>query len=172
MLSTLWLQNTLYVVIFILLCTEGVERLKDRVFHLTRLAVTPCALLLLSAESLLNDLGMIAGHVGLFISGLCIITFFTFKNMHLSVLIVCPSSKRIVLAGSIFPLFLYLLIFGIKYMCATLLSVSVTLSHNSILLGILSLIYGGICGWFTGLFLLTRQQIYQASAIPLHRSEQ
>jgi hypothetical protein len=172
MLSTLWIQNTLYVVIFILLCTEGIKRLKDRVFHLTRLAVTPCLLLLLSIESLLNDLGMITGHVALFISGLCIITFFAFKNMHLSILIVCPSSKRIVLAGSLFPLFLYVLIFAIKYLSATLLSAAVTFSQNNILLGILSLLYGGICGWFTGLFLLTCQQIYQAAAIPLHRSGQ
>lgn len=172
MLSTLWLQNTLYVVIFIILCREGLTRLKDRVFHLSRLALTPCLLLWLSIQSLMNDLGMLVGHVALFISGLCIITFFAFKNMHLSILIVCPSSRRIVLAGSLFPLFLYLLIFVIKYLSATLLSASVTFSQNSILLGILSLLYGSICGWFTGLFFLTCQQIYRASAIPLHRAEQ
>lgn len=169
MLSTMWLQNTIYVIVFIFLCTEGLKRLKDHVFHLKRLAVAPLILLLVAMESLYYDVGTSVGHIALFISGLCIITFFAFKNMHLSILIVSPSNKRIVLAGSILPLLLYLFIFGMKYTCATLLILTETLSENSILFGVLSLVYGGICGWFTGLFLLTRQQIAQATAIPLRR---
>ena len=171
MLSMLWLQNIIYVIVFTILGIEGIKRLKDRVVHLTQLAVTPCVLLLVATESLQNDLGMEIGHLALFLSGLCIITFFAFKNMHLFILIVCPGSKRIVLAGSFFPLFLYLFIFSIKYASTTLLPFSVTLGQNIILLGILSLVYGGICGWFMGLFLLARRQICQASSIPLHYSE-
>lgn len=172
MQSTLWLQNTIYVIVFILLFIEGVKRLKDQVFHVARLAILPLVLLLIALESLYFDVEARTGHIALFISGLCIITFFAYKNMHLSILIVSPSNKRIVLAGSLLPLSLFLFILGMKYSCATLLVLSETLSENSILLGVVSLVYGGICGWFTGLFLLTRQQIAQAVSIPLHRPGQ
>lgn len=172
MQSSLWLQNTLYVIVFILLFIEGINRLKDQVFHIARLAILPMVLLLIALESLYVDVGARAGHIALFISGLCIITFFAYQNMHLSILIVSPSNKRIVLAGSVLPLSLFLCTLGMKYSCNTLLGLSENLSQNSILLGIISLVYGGICGWFTGLFLLIHQQITQAVAIPLHRPGQ
>lgn len=172
MLNSAWLQNTLYISVLVFLLIEGIKRLRDGVFHLRTLAIAPIALLFVSIESLLFDLGMNAGHLFLFIGGLSMIIFFAFKYLPLSVLIVCPGSKRIVLAGSIFPLLLYIFIFGMKYSCASLLTLSITLSHNTILLGILALVYGSICGWFMGLFFLTSHKIYQASAIPLYRSEQ
>lgn len=166
------IQNAICLFIFIMLCVEGIKRLKIQTFSLMRLGMGPVAVCILSAHALLHHLGLTVGHFALYTSGFLISAILTIKTTTIIVFQVYPRKKLLTLPGSSSPLCLYIIIFCIKYLTAALFNLPIIFSQNMMLLGVLAFFYGSLSGSLTGHYLLIRQQFFLMSSIPVHHSEQ